>query len=186
MNEKHQTPAETLAKALGVKEQTLADWRNTPTVHNRDPRLRGKKAPALHCGACQEVYAELDRANIAKTMDTAAAEHIKTAHPDFWVELIAHANKCLEIAQIYWYHRRNSIRPDLRPTLHENELFKARANIHVPCPLDCGVTLHDALTSDQIKDWDLLQFSDEAVEHCITRLAEHLMRHRRSQVSQLL
>ena len=36
MNEKHLTPAETLAKALGVKEQTLADWRNTPTV---PPRL---------------------------------------------------------------------------------------------------------------------------------------------------
>ena len=36
MNEKHQTPAETLAKALGVKEQTLADWRNAPTV---PPRL---------------------------------------------------------------------------------------------------------------------------------------------------
>ena len=118
-------------------------------------------------------------------MGTAAAEHIKTAHPDFWVELIAHANKCLDAARACW-GRRNSIRPDLRPTLHENELFKNRTNIHIPCPVDCGVTLHDALTADQIKDWDKLQFSDEAVEHCITRLAERLMRHRRSQVSQLL
>ena len=118
-------------------------------------------------------------------MGTAAAEHIKTAHPDFWTELIAHANKCLEAARICW-DRRNIIRPDLRPTLHENELFKNRANIHIHCPVDCGVTLHDALTSDQIKDWDKLQFSDEAVEHCITRLAEHLMRHRRSQIAQLL
>ena len=107
---------EELAEALGVKEQTLADWRN---------------------------------------------------------------------ARICW-DRRNSLRHDLRPTLHENELFKNRANIHVPCPIDCGVTLHDALTADQIKDEATLQFSDEAVEHCITRLAEHLMRHRRSQVSQLL
>ena len=118
-------------------------------------------------------------------MGTAAAEHVKTAHPDFWVELIAHANKCLDAARICW-DRRNIIRPDLRPTLHENERFKNRVNIHIPCPLDCGVTLHDALTADQIKDWDLLQFSDEAVDHCVTRLAEHLMRHRRSQVSQLL
>lgn len=36
MNEKHLTPAEALAKALGVKEQALADWRNAPTV---PPRL---------------------------------------------------------------------------------------------------------------------------------------------------
>lgn len=182
MNEKHQTPAETLA----TEHARTIWWARHLTVHNRDPRLRGKKAPALHCGACQEVYAELDRTNIAHTMGTAAAEHIKTAHPDFWAELVAHANKCLEIARIYWCHRRNSVRPDLRPTLHENELFKNRVNIHVPCSVDCGVTLHDALTSDQIKDEATLQFSDEAVDHIITRLAEHLMRHRRSQVSQLL
>ena len=36
MNEKHLTPAEALAKALGVKEQALADWHNAPTV---PPRL---------------------------------------------------------------------------------------------------------------------------------------------------
>ena len=181
MNEKHLTPAETLA----TEHARTIWWARHLTVHNRDPRLRGKKAPALHCGACQEVYAELDPSNIAHVMGTAAAEHIKTAHPDFWVELIAHANKCLEAARICWDHR-NSIRPDLRPTLHENELFKNRVNIHVPCPIDCGVTLHDALTADQIKDEATLQFSDEAVEHCITRLAEHLMRHRRSQIAQLL
>lgn len=115
-------------------------------------------------------------------MGTAAAEHIKAAHQDFWVELVAHATRCLEAARICW-DRRNSIRPDLRPTLHENERFKNRANIHIPCPLDCGVTLHDALTTDQIKDWYKLQVSDEAVDHCVTRLAEHLMRHRRSQVA---
>lgn len=181
MNEKHQTPAETLA----TEHARTIWWARHLTVHNRDPRLRGKKAPALHCGACQEVYAELDPSNIAHVMGTAAAEHIKTAHPDFWTELIAHANKCLDAARICW-DRRLVIRPDLRPTLHENELFKNRTNIHVPCPIDCGVTLHDALTADQIKDWDKLQFSDEAVEHCITRLAEHLMRHRRSQIAQLL
>lgn len=82
--------------------------------------------------------------------------------------------------------RRTQHAEALTTALHENELFKNRANIHIPCPIDCGVTLHDALTSDQIKDWDKLQVSGEAVEHCITRLAEHLMRHRRSQVSQLL
>lgn len=43
-----------------------------------------------------------------------------------------------------------------------------------------------ALTTDQIKDWDKLQVSDEAVDHCVTRLAEHLMHHRRSQVAQLI
>lgn len=181
MNEKHLTPAETLA----TEHARTIWWARHLTAHTRDPRLRGKKAPALHCGACQEVYAELEPGNIARTMGTAAAEHIKTAHPDFWIELIAHANKCLDAARICW-DRRNSIRPDLRPTLHENELFNNRANIHIPCPLDCGVTLHDALTADQIKDEAMLQFSDEAVEHCITRLAEHLMRHRRSQVSQIL
>lgn len=146
MNEKHLNPAE----ALATEHARTIWWARHLTVHNRDPRLRGKKA-----------------------------------HPDFWTELIAHANKCLEAARICW-DRRNSIRPDLRPTLHENELFDNRANIHIPCPVDCGVTLHDALTADQVKDWDKLQFSDEAVEHCITRLAEHLMRHRRSQIAQLL
>lgn len=181
MNEKHLNPAE----ALATEHARTIWWARHLTVHNRDPRLRGKKAPALHCGACQEVYAELDRANIAHTMGTAAAEHIKTAHPDFWTELIAHANKSLEAARICW-DRRNSIRHDLQPALHENELFKNRTNIHIPCPLDCGVTLHDALTTDQIKDEATLQFSDEAVDHIATRLAEHLMRHRRSQVSQLL
>ena len=169
MNEKHQTPAETLA----TEHARTIWWARHLTVHNRDPRLRGKKAPALHCGACQEVYAELEPGNIARTMGTAAAEHIKTAHPDFWTELVAHANKCLDAARICW-DRRNSIRPDLRPTLHENELFDNRANIHIPCPVD------------QIQDEATLQFSDEAVEHCITRLAEHLMRHRRSQIAQLL
>ncbi len=82
MNEKHQTPAETLA----TEHARTIWWARHLTVHTRDPRLRGKKAPALHCGACQEVYAELDSANIAHVMGTAAAEHIKTAHPDFWVE----------------------------------------------------------------------------------------------------
>ena len=181
MNEKHLTPAE----ALATEHARTIWWARHLTVHNRDPRLRGKKAPALLCGACQEVYAELEPGTIAHVMGTAAAEHIKAAHQDFWVELVAHANKCLDAARICWA-RRNSIRPDLRPTLHENELFDTRANIHNPCPVDCGVTLHDALTADQIKGWDKLQLSAEAVEHCITRLAEHLMRHRRSQIAQLL
>ena len=180
MNEKHLTHAETLA----TEHARTIWWARHLTVHNRDPRLRGKKAPALHCGACQEVYAELNPSN---TPPPWAVPHPlrRPPHPDFWAELVAHANKCLEAARICW-DRRNIIRPDLRPTLHENELFKARANIHIPCPIDCGVTLHDELTADQIKDWDKLQFSDEAVEHCITRLAEHLMRHRRSQIAQLL
>ena len=56
MNEKHQTPAETLATEYA---RTIW-WARHLTVHTRDPRLRGKKAPALHCGACQEVYAELN------------------------------------------------------------------------------------------------------------------------------
>nr|DAT84153.1 MAG TPA: hypothetical protein [Caudoviricetes sp.] len=185
MNEKHLNPAATPAEALATEHARTIWWARHLTVHTRDPRLCGKKAPALHCGACQEVYAELNPSNIASTMGTAAAEHIKTAHPDFWTELIAHATRCLDAARICW-DRRNILRPDLRPTLHENELFKNRTNIHIPCPIDCGVTLQDALTADQIKDEATLQLSDEAVEHCVTRLAEHLMRHRRSQIAQLL
>lgn len=70
MNEKHLTPAETLA----TEHARTIWWARHLTVHNRDPRLRGKKAPALHCGACQEVYAELEPGNIAHTMGTAAAK----------------------------------------------------------------------------------------------------------------
>lgn len=58
MNEKHQTPAE----ALATEHARTIWWARHLTVHTRDPRLRGKKAPALHCGACQEVYAELEPA----------------------------------------------------------------------------------------------------------------------------
>lgn len=174
MNEKHLTPAE----ALATEHARTIWWARRLTVP-------GNMTPALQCGACQEVYAELNPSNLASTMGTAAADHIKEAHPDFWTELIAHANKCLETARICW-DRRNIIRPDLRPTLHENELFKNHTNIHVPCPIDCGVTLHTALTADQIQDEATLQLSDGAAERCITRLAEHLMRHRRSQIAQLL
>lgn len=70
MNEKHLTPAE----ALATEHARSIWWARHLTVHNRDPRLRGKKAPSLHCGACQEVYAELDPGNIARTMGTAAAK----------------------------------------------------------------------------------------------------------------
>lgn len=181
MNEKHLTTAEALATEYAVTTW----WARLLTDDNRDPRLRGKKAPALYCGACQEVYAELTPGNISRTMGTAAAEHVKAAHPDFWAVLVAHATKRLEAARICW-DRRNRIRPDLQPALEEIELLKNHVLIHIPCPIDCGVTLHDALTSDQITDWDKLQVSDEAVDICVTRLAEHLMRHRRSQVSQLL
>lgn len=51
MNEKHLNPAE----ALATEHARTIWWARHLTVHTRDPRLRGKKAPALHCGACQEV-----------------------------------------------------------------------------------------------------------------------------------
>ena len=68
MNEKHLNPAATSAEALATEHARTIGWARHLTVHTRDPRLRGKKAPALHCGACQEVYAELEPGNIASTM----------------------------------------------------------------------------------------------------------------------
>lgn len=99
MNEKHLTPAE----ALATEHARTIWWARRLTVP-------GNMTPALQCGACQEVYAELNPSNLASTMGTA----------------------------------------------------------------------------DQIQDEATLQLSDEAAERCITRLAEHLMRHRRSQIAQLL
>ena len=168
----------TTAEALATEAASVAHWARGITVHD-------KEEPALQCGVCQEVYAVLTPGNIASTMGTAAAEHIKTAHLDFWAELVAHANKCLDAARICW-DRRNSIRPDLRPTLRENELFTHWVNIYIPCPTGCGVELHEALAEDQIKDKDKLQVSDEVADLFITRLAEHLMAHPRRTITDLL
>lgn len=79
MNEKHLTPA----AAPATEHARTIWWARHLTVHTRDPRLRGRKAPALHCGACQEVYAELNPGNIARTMGTAAAKSRSSSnHPE--------------------------------------------------------------------------------------------------------
>lgn len=169
----------TTAEALATEAASVAHWARGITV-------RDKEEPALQCGVCQEVYAELTPGNIASTMGTAAAEHIKTAHLDFWAELVVHATQCLLAARTYWEERRHTIQPELRPTLRENELFTHWVNIYIPCPSGCGVEMHEALTEDQIKDKDKLQVSNEVADLFITHLAEHLMVHTRRTITDLL
>lgn len=171
-----------VAYELAAKYAQGIWWARTPVLSYRDPRLnKSQTAPAVWCDICEEVYAELPNNMSPYTSAAEAAPtHIKDAHPAYWDAFIDQAYLAIRASRIWWADRRK-LHDQLRP-----KLFKNRMNLHLPCPTGCGTTLHEHLATDQIKDWDKLQFSDEAVDHIATRLAEHLMRHRRSQVSQLL
>lgn len=175
------------ADELATKYAQCIWWARIPILSRRDPRLKeGKTAPAAWCEVCEEVYAELpNNKSPYISAAEAAPAHIKDAHPAYWDAFIDQAYLAIRAAAIWWARRRNLPASDALQ-LVENPLDKHWMNIHMPCPIGCGITLHEHFATDQIKDWDKLQFSDEAVDHCVTRLAEHLMRHRRSQIAQLL
>lgn len=176
-----------VAYKLATKYAQGIWWARTPIISRRDPRLKtDQAAPAVWCESCETSYAELpNNKSPYISAAEAAPAHIKDAHPAYWDAFIEHADLAIRAARLWWADRRK-LHDELRPKLVENPLFKNRMNLHLPCPTGCGTTLHEHLATDQIKDEATLQFSDEAVDHIITRLAEHLMRHRRSQVSQLL
>lgn len=158
-----------------------------PILSRHDPRLGANKtAPAAWCEVCEEVYAELPN---NKSPYIAAAEaapaHIKDAHPAYWDAFVDQAYLAIRAADLWWAGRRNL--PETT-ALHlvENPLAKHWMNIHLPCPTGCGTTLHEHFATDQIKDEANLAFSQDVTDACILRMAEHLMRHHRSQIAQLL
>lgn len=179
--------ASDVAHKLATKYARGTWWVGSPIINRHDPRLvEGKTAPAAWCGVCQTVFAEFPNSKRPSISAGAAAPaHIKDAHPAIWNVFIDQARIAIRAAAIWWARRRNLPASDALQ-LVENPLDKHWMNIHMPCPIGCGITLHEHFATDQIKGWDKLQFSDEAVDHCVTRLAEHLMRHRRSQIAQLL
>lgn len=153
-------------------------WVGPPILSRHDPRLEeGNSAPAAWCGVCQTVFAEFPNSKRPSISAGAAAPaHIKDAHPAIWNVFIEQAHIAIRAAVIWWARRRNL------PThqcleLVENPLDKHWMNIHMPCPIGCGITLHEHFATDQIKDEAGLTFSQDVTDACILRMAEHLMRH---------
>lgn len=161
-------------------------WARTPILSRRDPRLKTHQtAPAAWCEACETVYAELpNNKSPYISAAEAAPAHIKDAHPAYWDAFIDQAYLAIRAARLWWAHRRNL------PThqcleLVKSRLFKNRMILHLPCPVGCGTTLHENLATDQIKDEAGLIFSQDVVDTCNLRMAEHLMRHSKNQLAAL-
>ena len=153
-------------------------WARIPILSRRDPRLKtDQTAPAVWCEACETVYAELpNNKSPYISAAEAAPAHIKDAHPAYWDAFIDQAHIAIRAAVIWWARRRNLPASDALQ-LVENPLDKHWMNIHMPCPIGCGITLHEHFATDQIKDEAGLTFSQDVTDACILRMAEHLMRH---------
>lgn len=161
-------------------------WARTPILSRRDPRLKtDQSAPAVWCESCETSYAELpNNKSPYISAAEAAPAHIKDAHPAYWDAFIEQADLAIRAARLWWARRRN-LPTHQRLELVENPLFKHRMNIHMPCPTGCGTTLHEHLATDQIKDENTLTFSQDVVDACTIRMAEHLMRHSKNQLAAL-
>lgn len=161
-------------------------WARTPILSRRDPRLKtDQSAPAVWCESCETSYAELpNNKSPYISAAEAAPAHIKDAHPAYWDAFIEQADLAIRAARLWWARRRN-LPTHQRLELVENPLFKHRMNIHMPCPIGCGTTLHEHLATDQIKDETTLTFSQDVVDAYTLRMAEHLMRHSKNQLAAL-
>ena len=146
---------------------------------------KGKTAPAAWCGVCQTVFAEFpDSKRPSISAGAAAPAHIKDAHPVIWNVFIEQAHIAIRAAVIWWARRRTLPASDALQ-LVENPLDKRWMNLHMPCPIGCGITLHEHFATDQIKNEAGLTFSQAVTDACILRMAEHLMRHSQNQLMAL-
>lgn len=162
-------------------------WVRMPIISRHDSRLKTHQTtPAAWCEICETAYAKLP-ANKSPYISAAEAApaHIKDAHPAAWDKLTEQASLAIQTASLWWARRR-TLPTHKRLELVENPLFKHRMNIHMPCPTGCGVTLHEHFATDQIKDEAGLTFSQAVTDACILRMAEHLMRHSKDKLSNLL
>lgn len=178
--------ANDVAHKLATKYARGTWWVGSPILSRHDPRLsEGQTAPAAWCGVCQTVFAEFPNSKRPSISAGAAAPaHIKDAHPEIWNVFIDQAHLAIRAAVIWWARRRNLPASDALQ-LVENPLDKHWMNIHMPCPIGCGITLHEHFATDQIKDEAGLTFSQAVTDACILRMAEHLMRHSPNQLMAL-
>ena len=88
-------------------------------------------------------------------------------------------------AQGIWWARRRNLPTHQRFELVKSRLSKHRMILHLNCPIGCGTTLHEHLATDQVKDENTLIFSQDVVDACTLRMAEHLMRHSQNQLMAL-
>ena len=161
-------------------------WVRNPIISRHDSRLKTRQTtPAAWCEICGTVYTELPK-NKSPYISAAEAApaHIKDAHPAAWDKLTEQAKLAIQTANLWWARRRN-LPTHKRLELVENPLFKHRMNLHLPCPTVCGTTLHEHLATDQIKDETTFTFSQDVVDACILRMAEHLMQHSPNQLAAL-
>lgn len=179
-------PAIDVAYELAAKYAQGIWWARTPVLSYHDPRLnKSQTAPAVWCDICEEVYAELPNNMSPYTSAAEAAPaHIKDAHPAYWDAFIDQAYLAIRAARLWWARRRTLPASDALQ-LVENPLDKRWMNIHMPCPIGCGITLHEHFATDQIKDEAGLTFSQDVVDACTIRMAEHLMRHSPNQLAAL-
>ena len=178
--------ANDVADKLATKYARGTWWVGAPILSRHDPRLtEGQTAPAAWCGVCQAVFAEFPNSKRPSISAGAAAPaHIKDAHPAIWNVFIEQAHIAIRAAVIWWTRRRNLPASDALQ-LVENPLDKRWMNLHMPCPIGCGITLHEHFATDQIKDEAGLTFSQAVTDACILRMAEHLMRHSQNQLMAL-
>ena len=178
--------ANDVAGKLATKHARGTWWVGPPILSRHDPRLNeGQTAPAAWCGVCQTVFAEFPNSKRPSISAGAAAPaHIKDAHPAIWNVFIEQAHIAIRAAVIWWARRRNLPASDALQ-LVENPLDKRWMNLHMPCPIGCGITLHEHFATDQIKDEACLTFSQAVTDACILRMAEHLMRHSQNQLMAL-
>lgn len=178
--------ANDVADKLATKYARGTWWVGTPILSRHDPRLtEGQTAPAAWCGVCQAVFAEFPNSKRPSISAGAAAPaHIKDAHPAIWNVFIEQAHIAIRAANLWWARRRNLPASDALQ-LVENPLDKRWMNLHMPCPIGCGITLHEHFATDQIKDEAGLTFSQAVTDACTLRMAEHLMRHSQNQLMAL-
>ena len=171
---------------LATKYAQCIWWTRIPILSRRDPRLEeGKTAPAAWCESCETSYAELpNNKSPYVSAAEAAPAHIKDAHPAYWDAFIDQAYLAIRAARLWWARRRN-LPTHQHLELVENPLFKNRMNLHLPCPIGCGTTLHEYFATNQIKNEAELTFSQDVTDACILRMAEHLMRHSKNQLMAL-
>lgn len=178
--------ASDVAHKLATKYAQGTWWVGPPILSRHDPRLEeGKTAPAAWCEVCEEVYAKLpNNKSPYISAAKAAPAHIKDAHPAYWDAFIDQAYLAI-LAARRWWARRQTLPETTALQLVENPLFKHRMNLHMPCPIGCGTTLHEYLATDQIKDEAGLTFSQDVTDAYILRMAGHLMRHSKNQLMAL-
>lgn len=178
--------ANDVAHELATKYAQGIWWVRMPIISRHDSRLKTRQTtPAAWCEICETAYAKLP-ANKSPYISAAEAApaHIKDAHPAAWDKLTEQAKLAIQTANLWWARRR-TLPTHKRLELVENPLFKHRMNIHMPCPTGCGITLHEHFATDQIKDEAGLTFSQDVVDACILRMAEHLIRHSPNQLAAL-